>query len=262
AMVPVSAQAGVVFQDGLGERRRTSDPTGNGTLEVLCLRDDLTSVPSFEFALRERVSRLAGFRHGSYARVRSVDRLNDPGSTLAVVSEQVTGVRLSDVLAVVERKGLVLELNASLSLLRHLVPALATLHDYARDVAHGALSPERIIITPKGRVVIVEHVLGAALEQLRYSHERYWKDLHVALPRSAGLPRFDHRADALQLGLVALSLVLGRPLQDDEYPMRIGEVVAAAWAISPRGRLQPPPSGRRAWRVRAPAPPPPPALPS
>src|SRR5262249_59203444 len=71
AMVPVSAQAGVVFQDGLGERRCTSDPTGSGTVDVLCLRDDLTSVPSFEFALRERVSRLANFRNASFARVRS-----------------------------------------------------------------------------------------------------------------------------------------------------------------------------------------------
>src|SRR5262249_8610285 len=151
-----------------------------------------------------------------------IDRLNDPNSTLAIVSEYISGVRLSDLIATVERKGLVLDLNASLSLLRQLVPALAMLHDHARDVAHGALSPERIIVTPKGRVVIVEHVMGAALEQLRFSHERYWKDLHVALPRSAGQPRFDHRADTLQLGLVALALILGRPLQDEEYPMKIG----------------------------------------
>src|SRR5205085_6947657 len=138
-MVPVSAQAGVVFQDGLGERRCTSDPTGNGTLEVLCLRDDLTSVPSFEFALRERVSRLANFRHASYARVRSVDRLNDPSSTLAIVSDHATGVRLSDMLATVERKGLVLDVNASLCLLRNLIPSVAALQEHARDVAHGAL---------------------------------------------------------------------------------------------------------------------------
>jgi len=250
AMVPVSAQAGVVFQDGLGERRCTSDPSGTGTLEVLCLKDDLTAVPSFEFALRERVSRLANFRHASYARVRSVDRLNDPNSTLAIVSDHATGVRLSEMLATIERKGLVLELGAALCLLRHMVPGVAALHEHARDIGHGALSAERVVITPKGRVVIVEHVMGAALEQLRFSHERYWKDLHVALPRSAGLPRFDHRADVLQLGLVALALVLGRPLQDEEYPMKIGEVVAAAWAIAAGGSFEPLPAGLRAWLMR------------
>src|SRR5436190_5110275 len=250
AMVPVSAQAGVVFQDGLGERRCTSDPSGTGTLEVLCLKDDLTAVPSFEFALRERVSRLANFRHASYARVRSVDRLNDPNSTLAIVSDHATGVRLSEMLATIERKGLVLEVSAALCLLRHVVPVVAALHEHARDIAHGALSAERVIITPKGRVVIVEHVMGAALEQLRFSHERYWKELHVALPRSAGQPRFDHRADVLQLGLVALALILGRPLQDDEYPMKIGEVVAAAWAITAGGSFEPLPAGLRAWLMR------------
>src|SRR5205807_8230125 len=122
--------------------------------------------------------------------------------------------------------------------------------EHARDVAHGALSPERLVITPKGRVVIVEHVMGAALEQLRYSHEQYWRELHVALPRSAGLPRFDHRADVLQLGLIALALVLGRPLQDDEYPMKIGEVVAAAWAISAGGGFEALPQALRDWLMR------------
>lgn len=251
AMVPVSAQAGVVFQDGLGERRSMPDPSGNGMLEVLCLRDELTAVPSFEFALRERVSRLANFRHAYYGRVRSIDRLNDPGSTLAVVSEHTHGVRLSEMLAVVERKGLTLDINASLCLLRQLVPAIAALHEHARDVAHGALAPERVIVTPSARVMVVEYVMGAALEQLRFSHERYWRDLHIALPRSAGQPRFDHRADALQLGLVALALILGRPVQDDEYPMKIGEVVASAWAISARGGFEPLPAGLRAWLMRA-----------
>src|SRR5919201_3995560 len=251
ASVPAPAQAAVVFQDGLGERRRTTDPTGTEALEVLCLRDELTSVPSFEFALRERVSRLANFRHAYFARVRSVDRLNDPVSTLAVVSDQTPGIRLSQILEVVERKGLTLEINASLCLLRQLVPAVATLHEHARDVAHGAIGPERIIVSPNARVIVTEYVLGAALEQLRYSHERYWKDLHVAVPRSAGQPKFDHRADALQLGLVALALVLGRPLLEQEYPTKIGEVVASAWAISARGGFEPLPAGLRAWLMRA-----------
>ena len=47
--------------DGLGERRQIVDPTGNETIELLCLRTALAAVPSFEFALRERVSRLREF---------------------------------------------------------------------------------------------------------------------------------------------------------------------------------------------------------
>src|SRR5436309_4355378 len=245
----VLASTNVVFQDPLGERRHIADASGADILELLCLRADLTSVPSFEFALRERVSRLANFRHAYYGRVRSVDRLND-GSTLALVSERVPGVRLSEILHVAEQRQLTLDINTALTLIRQLVPAVALLHEHARDVANGALGPERLVITPNARLVIVEHVLGAALEQLRFSQDRYWNELRIPVPRSSGLPRFDHRTDVMQLGMVALSLVLGRSIRPTEYPSQLAEVVASAWAISARGGLEPLPSGLRSWLTR------------
>ena len=251
ALHAVAPPARAVFQDGLGERRHIVDPTGHDTLELLCLRSELTAVPSFEFALRERVGRLASFRHAYFGRVRSVDRLNEQHATLALVSDHTPGVRLSDLLAVAELAHVPLDINAALCLIRQLVPAVATLHENARDAAHGAIAPERIVIGPNARLVVVEHVMGAALEQLRYSHERYWKDLHVALPRSAGSARFDHRADITQVGVVALALILGRPLREDEYPLHIAEAVASAWAISARGGLEPLPAGLRSWLARA-----------
>src|SRR5581483_4411859 len=233
------------FEDGLGKRRQITDPIGTDTLELLCLRDELTAVPAFEFALRERAGRLAGFRHFSFQHVRSVDRLSDPGATLAVVSEHTHGVRLSKIFAAGDQR--VLDISASLHLIRQLVSAVALLHEHARDAAHGAIGPERLLITPNARLVVVEYVLGSALEQLHYSHERYWSDLRIALPRSAGLPRFDQRADVMQIGVVALSLILGRTLRDDEYPARLADVLASAWAISPRGGFEPLPHGIRGW---------------
>ena len=250
AAARASTHAAIVFQDGLGERRQIVDQTTNETLEMLCLRTELTAVPSFEFALRERVSRLANFRHAYYVRVRRVDRLAEHGSMLGIVSELTQGARLSEILAVAERRRLVLDINAALCLIRQLVPAVAMLHQNARDVAHGALGPERIVVTPHGRLVIVDYVLGAALEQLRYSHERYWKDFRIALPRSAGLPRFDHRGDVTQLGIVALSLILGRPLREDEYPARISDVVASATAMSALGGREPIAPRLRTWLSR------------
>jgi hypothetical protein len=243
--------APVTFEDGLGERHLVVDPARNEAVEMLCLRPGLTAVPSFEFALRERVSRLSGFRHGCYGHVRSVERLRDRSSVLAVVSDSTPGVRLSEILTFAEREHVTLDIEAAVCLLRQLVPAAAMLHEDFPDLSHGAISPERIVITPGARLVIVEHVLGSALEQLRFSHEQYWKDLRIALPRSAGQPRFDHRADVTQLGVVALSLILGRPLGVDEYPAHIGDVVASAWAISARGGLEPLPAGLRAWLTRA-----------
>jgi hypothetical protein len=234
------------FEDGLGKRHQTVD-AGSQPLEILTLREELTAVPSFEFALRERASRLAGFRHACYAHVRGVDKA---GSTLAVVSDRVQGLRLSQLLTVAEQQLLPVEIDAALCLIRQLVQALALLHEQVPDVCHGALALERIVVTPNARAVVVEHVLGAALGQLLYSRERYWKDLRIAMPPRAGSPRFDRRADVTQLGAVSLALILGRPLAADDYPARIAEIVERVGAVSATGGLEPLPEGIRAWLSR------------
>src|SRR5206468_4352851 len=142
------------------------------------------------------------------------------------------------------------DINAAQRLIRQIVSAVAALHESARDLAHGAIAPERIIVTANARVAMGEYVLGAALEQLRYSPERCWKELRIALPpapAAAGAAKFDHRADVMQVGVVALSLVLGRRLTDDEDPARLGDVLASAKAISPRGGPEPLPQRVREW---------------
>ena len=75
ALASASTPAPVAFEDGLGARRLAVDRSRNETVEMLCLRGELTAVPSFEFALRERLSHLAAFSHACYGRVRSVERL-------------------------------------------------------------------------------------------------------------------------------------------------------------------------------------------
>jgi hypothetical protein len=246
--------AAVAFVDGLGERHNILDPSGAETLEVLCVRDELAAVPSFEFALRERVSRLGTFRHSSFVRVRAVERLTDRNATLAVVSDAAAGIRVSDLLAQATERRVNLDINSALCLIRQLVPAIAALHEHARDIqgfAHAAIAPERLIVTPNGRLLVVEYVMGAALEQVRYTPDRYWHDLRIAVPKTTNLPRFDQRVDVAQMGIVALSLVLGRLVRDDEYPARLGDVVASTWAISSRGGFEPLPPGLRGWLGRA-----------
>lgn len=234
------------FEDGLGRRYRPVTRGADTPSEVLCFRHDLTDVPSFEFSLRERVASLADFRHSYYARIRKVDRLSDELGTVALISDCAPGVRLAEILAAIEHGGPVLSIDAALSLVRQLVPAMALLHDHVH-VAHGAMGPERLIVTPQARVLIVEHVIGAALEQLKYSRERYWKELRIAVPMSVGLPRFDKRADLTQLGVVALSLILGRQIHEDEYPGSVEDLVATARARRADGSREPLPAELRDW---------------
>jgi hypothetical protein len=251
-MTPFSATAqqpeAPLFTDGLGDRVVAVDaPTGD-LLQILRVRHELLGVPSFEFALRERAARLANFRHAYYARVRRIDR--HPNG-LAIVSDHVEGVRLSEMLRITSERGLQLDLNAALCLLRQLVPSIALLHENARDVAHGIIGPDRLIVTPRARLIVVEHVLGSAVDQLQYSRERLWQDLRVAVPPSAGAIRFDHRADVTAIGLVGLALVLGRPIAADEYPHGVSELLNGARARSAGGEDQPLPDALHNWLARA-----------
>jgi PEGA domain len=249
AQVPVRPPDRPGFTDGLGTRSVIVDSATGETLELLTIRPELTRVASFEFALRERSARLANFRHEDFARVRRIDRTPDGG--LGIVSDYIPGARLSDVLNVSSQRRLPLDVGAAFCLVRQLVPAIAFLHDNARDVAHGAIALERLVVTPLGRLMVVEHVVGSALEQLRFSREHLWREVRVAMPPSAGAPRFDHHADVTQIGVVVLQLVLGRPLRADEYPARLASLVDQAAMTTAGGERRPLTLGLHSWLVRA-----------
>lgn len=249
APAPKVSAAAAGFRDGFGERALIVDRSSGESLEILRLRPELTAAPSFEFALRERTARLANFRHTAYGRVRRVDRRPEAGG-LVVVSEHVEGIRLAEILRVTERDGLGLNINAALCLIRQLVPAVALLHENARDVAHGAVAPERLVVTRHARVVVVEHVLGAAVEQLQYGRERFWRELRVAMPAAAGMLRCDQRTDVTQMGVVALALILGRVLRDEEFPHQIPELLREATELSVLGDRQPLSDPLQQWLQR------------
>ena len=240
-----------LFCDGLGERVVAADGATGELLQILRIRPALTAVPSFEFALRERAARLANFRHAYYARVRRIDRVQIPGPGLSIVSDHVEGTRLSDILRVAHERNLQLDINAALCLIRQLVPAVALLHENAREVAHGLIAPERVVVTPHARLVIVEHVMSAAVEQLQFSRDRLWQEFRISMPPSAGLPRFDHRADVTGIGMVALALVLGRPLHPAEFPNHLPALLSEARERSALGEEQPLSPGLRDWLARA-----------
>lgn len=240
-----------LFSDGIGDRVVSADPTTGDLVQVLRINPALTAVPSFEFALRERVARLANFRHVYFARVRRVDRAPGYPTALSLVSDHVEGTRLSEILRVAEERSLHLDINAALCLIRQLVPALALMHENARDAAHGLVAPERLIVTPQGRLVIAEHVCGAAVEQMQYGRERLWHEFRVAMPPSAGIPRFDQRADVTGLGVVALSLILGRPLREDEFPRGVADLLNTARERTALGEEQPLSAPLRSWLARA-----------
>ena len=202
-------------------------------MESLRLCTEISDSPATEAALIERVARLASFSHPAFPRARRVERLDGVAAGLALVSEAVPGCRLSDALRQAERTWLEPDFSAAISIIQQMTTAMSALHQVGRDVSHGALAPERIVIRPDGSVAIVEHVLGPALERLQMGRTQLWTLFRVAVPPVAGTARFDQLTDVLQMGIVALSLSLGRLLHRDEYPQKVAELLQEASTADP-----------------------------
>jgi len=223
--VPPSAsdQPGPSTDGGFGRLSHGPDPETGDPAEFLELAPMLVEHAGFVAALGDRVARFASVRHTSYAHLRRLDR--PAADRLVLVSDFTPGWRLSDLL---RAGGEPLESTVVIGMMRQLLPAVALFSRHNRESAIGVLAPERLIITPQARVVIAEHVFGPPLEKLNFGRDRLWREFRVAMPPSAGLPRANPRADAHALGLVALSMLLGRPLEADEFPGQVAALVESA----------------------------------
>jgi len=177
----------------------TSDEPAERTLEI---RADLASGP-FEFAVRERVVRLSAFRHSAFVTIHRVERMRRP-SRLFVIGDVPPGRRLRDVLS---RSTSAPPMSWSIEIVKGLLESVAKLHDVGPDVAHGLITPERIFVDETGRVALTDYVFALAIQQLRYSTERYAAELHLPLPANAVL--FDQRVDLFQIGTLARRLWFG-----------------------------------------------------
>lgn len=238
------------FVDGFGRRvvRRASaavTPT-----EHLLLDPALARHADFVAALQARVAKAQNLRLSQYAKVLRVE--DDGAGGVSLVSDYVKGWRLADMLDVAESENLTLDIGVVMLLLRQLLPTAALLTTQSRDVASGALGPEHLLLTPQGRVVPTEYVLGPAIEALAWTPEHLWRTLRVATPPTGGGGKaVSHRGDVAQLGITVLSLVLGRRLRDDEFPERLEGLVQAARQRTPTVIDAPLSNGLRAWLLRA-----------
>jgi hypothetical protein len=232
------------WSDSIGDRLLMFDNTSAPSLELLRFKAQLASAPGFETALRARVDLLRRFCHPSFSEIRAVESL-DGGASLALVSNHVAGKRLSEILR--EAKGP----SFAIALIRQLTPALVLLQQQGDGVAHGTLAADRIVVTPEGRLVIVEHVLGPALERLNCTAGRLWADFRIPVPPvgKSGSPRLDGRTDVVQLAVIALTLVLGRPLRPDETPDRFPELLDQMERTC--GQASPSVAFLRSWLGRA-----------
>jgi serine/threonine-protein kinase len=250
ALPPKSPATVAPFSDALGYRVLGFDKKSGDRLEMLRLRPQLASSPAFEAAVRERQRRLADFRHAAYARVRQIDRPAGQNAALAVVSNYADGQRLSELLRSAQNNAVPIELIVGMCLLQQMVAAVAQLHAIGADLNHGALNPERIVVTPAGRIVVTEYVAGAGLGSLGLTPQQAWQDYRLALPSDGG-EAFTQASDVYQLGYLGLTLVSGRSIYDRQYPPPFATLLNGAEEIGTDGRTQPLHPAIVSWLTRA-----------
>jgi hypothetical protein len=210
------------LSDEIGDRLLMFDNSRAPSMELLRFRADLAT-PAFESALREHVRRLREFRSALFARVNAVEYLDDGG--LALVSNYTLGKRTSEVLPKARGPAF------ATALIRQLTPPLAALQRQGDGFVHGALGLDRIIVAPGGRLTIVEHVLGPALNALASTRDQLSR-LGIALRPDA--ERLDGLNDFFQLGLIALSFLVGTRIRDDYTPETLASLLEEFFRAAPR----------------------------
>jgi len=134
---------GCTYADGFGRRVRSDDP--GEALESHFLCDELSAATQTEAILVERAARLESFRHPAYSPVKRIERRGRRGAgAVLIVSEAVPGTRLADLLRTGRPPGT--DPCAWLPLFQGVVSAVAALHRLGRDVSHGTIGPERIVL--------------------------------------------------------------------------------------------------------------------
>ena len=234
------------FRDGLGIRYVRTEGTDD---QVEVLRP-LWDVGAMQNAIRQRVVRLATFRQARFVPVRAAVVPRDDASTLEVISDYVHGHRLYQYLEAAQIGVISVDISTAIHVLRELLGALALLHE-SRGVTHGAVGPERVLITPKGRVVVADYVLGPAIERLEFTRPRLWREFRIPVPAGKGAPALDGKADVLQVGMTALALLLGRPVDLTEYPDRVDGLIASLCQTQRGDGRSPVPASLIDWLRRA-----------
>src|SRR5262249_46176111 len=158
-------------------------------------------------AIADRIVRLADVHRPSLAQAFRLD--HDASLRLILVSERVAGIRLSELIARASESAVVPDLPAALFVMRRLLTTAGALQR-ATGITHLGIAPERVVITPRVHVVIVEAALAAAIEA------------------RAGGVQPAVRADIARVALAGLSMMLGRPIASDPTSARANLLGEAA----------------------------------
>ena len=235
--------------DGFGDRLLMFDSIDTEPLEVLRFRPEVSSTPLFEEMLRHRVKELADLTHPAFPTIRRVHHLESDNS-LALVSTHTTCKRLSAFLSASHAHRRLTPPFVT-AVVRQILEGLSVLASQGHAIAHSALTPDRILLMPGGRIRITEHVLGSALAQLRLPRARMWRDFGLLVPSDyPDSATLDERGDVFQAAIIGLTMLRGRRLTLTDVDLRLTDIVDQ-WSESGAAQSVVEHEILRAWFERA-----------
>lgn len=145
--VPGMAQLKEVRADPVGRRFLARHHITRRLLEITYLSPELLADTEFRTRFGDEFARLARLRE---ARVARVHRYVESDHGAAVIADHVSGTSVRALLAAQGAVGTA----AALVVLKDLLLGLAACHD--AGLAHGDVKPEDVILTPAGRVRLID----------------------------------------------------------------------------------------------------------
>ncbi len=215
-----------VGADHLADVYRATDTTLGRTVTVKILRPDIAADPARRDGLLASARAVLRLSHPNIA---ALFHVGEQDGKYFLVFEHTPGETLRAAIA-----GNPLNLRRAVDLGVQLADALADAH--GQGFVHGALNPDSIVVTQKGRVKVLGFGLPLfpADQPIRSDGSLSPDDVECMAPERVLGERGDARADIFSLGCVLFEMLTGR--------QPFGAATASDTAVSILGRTPPPPS--------------------
>ena len=189
----------------LGETFHAQDTRTGAAVAVTLVREDLSASEPAADRLHSAVKLAASLQHKSIASVLYSGREQN---RLFVVSEEVAGETLRDLLERKRESQRFYSLTGACNITLHVLAALDHAHGH---LAHGALCPSAVLITPDGRVKLLDFGLGALSTLFRKAPDAAAlaaRDAAYLAPQTAAAAP-DSSADFFAVGVLLHELLSG-----------------------------------------------------
>jgi hypothetical protein len=198
------------FRDTFGEREVGIDSDGS-PIELLRLVREISPAES---ALAERMAKLAKADRPGVARAIRLEQDDQKRRPrLVMVSERVAGVRLAEAMTRGAGRSIVPDIGAAMFVMRRLFTIAGALK-HATGIQHFIIAPERVVITPRAEIVVVEAALAGATEALGAT-EAFPKAVRLALSEMNNT-KHGLRLDIARIARIGVAMLIGRPIEATE----------------------------------------------